>query len=405
MKKVLKIVLILGIIGSGVGIYYYLKATESYPEKKKKGQIAMVVATVAAPESKDRVSVTAMGTVVPARSVTVFPEVTGKIIYQNPGLVPGGRFKKGEALVRIDPRDYDFALKQQQARVVQAKAELAREKGLKSVAEREWKMIRDEVQPTAEGMKLALREIQMENAHAMVASAESGVDQAQLRRNRTLLTAPFNALVTEEFVDVGQVVSNASRIATLVDSDKFWVRVSVPLDRLSWIAIPGINASQGSLVKIVQQAGPDFKVERQGQVVKLLGDLDPRGKMARLIVEVDNPMNTSGSNGSSMPLLLGAYVTVHIEGPNVEGVLQLPRQALRDKNQVWVKSDKQLSIRQVEVVWTKNETVFVRGDLQPGDQVITSRIAVPVKGMKIRSADDPPEPETKEPEASDPEKK
>ncbi|MBW1873609.1 MAG: HlyD family efflux transporter periplasmic adaptor subunit, partial [Deltaproteobacteria bacterium] len=281
--------------------------------------------------------------------------------------------------------------------------ELAREKGLKSVAEREWKMIRDEVQPTEEGKKLALREIQLENAQAMVASAESGVEQAQLRRNRTSITAPFNALVTEEFVDVGQVVSNASRIATLVDSDKFWVRVSVPLDRLSWIAIPGINATQGSSVKIVQQAGPDFKIERQGVVVKLLGDLDPLGKMARLIVEVDNPMNTDGSNGSALPLLLGAYVTVNIEGPNVEGILRLPRRTMRDKNQVWVKVGKQLSIRQVEIVWTRSDTVFVRGDLRPCDLVITSRIAVPVKGMKIRSADEPPAEEVQTPKAANPE--
>ena len=40
----------------------------------------------------------------------------------------------------------------------------------------------------------------------IVAAAKSALDKARLARSRTVITAPFDALVTEEMVDVGQVV-------------------------------------------------------------------------------------------------------------------------------------------------------------------------------------------------------
>jgi RND family efflux transporter MFP subunit len=331
-----------------------------------------------------------MGTVTAAQTVTVLPEVSGRIVYQSSRLVPGGRFSKGQILVRIDPTDYDLALKQQQARVVQAKMELARERGLKSVAEQEWNLIRDEVQPTEEGKKLALREIQMENAQVAVDAAQSSLDQAMVIRERTVIKAPFNAVITEEFVDRGQVVSPASRIGTLVATDKFWVQVSVPVDRLSWIHIPGVNSKVGSQVEVIQRAGADIEIQRRGRVIKLQTSLDPKNKMARLLVEVDDPLDTPGENGMVMPLLLGSYVNVCIQGPRVQDAVAVPRLALRDQNRVWVMNENKLQIRKVEVVWIRKETVFVRGDLQSGETVITSRISAPIEGMLLYTREDQP---------------
>ncbi len=390
MRKVLKAVLVLAIVGAGYGIFYYLKTSREVPHKQPPGQRPTLVEVSGARPAGEPVTVSAMGTVTPAQTVTVFPEVGGRIVYQSNRLVPGGRFSKGQVLVRIEPTDYDLAIKQQQARVVQAKMELARERGLKSVAEREWKLIQDEVQPTEEGRKLALREIQLENAQAAVDAAQSALDQARLMRERTVIKAPFSAVVTEEFVDRGQVVSPASRIATLVATDKFWVQVSVPVDRLSWIHIPGVNSEEGSPAEVVQQTGTDLEVKRQGRVIKLQGSLDPKGKMARLLVEVDDPLGTPGENGTVMPLLLGGYVNVKIQGPRVPDALALPRRALREKSRVWVMKDKRMQIRKVEVLWSRGDTIFVRGDLRSGEPVVTSRIVTPIEGMLLYTQGDEP---------------
>ena len=48
--------------------------------------------------------------------------------------------------------------------------------------------------------------IGLDATDACQVSAKSGLGKARLSRKRTVVKAPFNAVVTEEFVDVGQVV-------------------------------------------------------------------------------------------------------------------------------------------------------------------------------------------------------
>jgi multidrug efflux pump subunit AcrA (membrane-fusion protein) len=263
--------------------------------------------------------------------------------------------------------------------------DLATEQARKEVAEREWALIANEVEPSEAGKKLALREVQLETAEASLKSAKSGLSKARLARSRTTIKAPFNALVTEEYVDKGQLVGPATRIATLVDADVFWVRVSVPVDRLPWIALPDRKGDGGASARIVQRVAEGVEVVREGRVVKLLGDLEPQGKMARLLVEIRDPMGLEREGGEDeLPLLLGAYVNVDIKGPELNDVVALPRPALRDNDQVWLKLESKLAIRDVDVVWTTEERVFVRGDIKTSSDIVVSRIDAPVEGMPLR---------------------
>ncbi len=386
MKVLLKFLLALAIIGGGVAIFKLLESAKTDPEKKPPPDNAVVVTVEEARAIGERVTIAAMGTVMPSRSVTLFPEVGGKVVYQSPKLIPGGHFKSGERILRIDPRDYNLILQQQKAGVRRAEMELATEKARGEVARKEWDLIKDEVQPTEEGRKLALREIQLETAQASLSSAKSGLEKARLSRNRTVIRAPFNGTILEEFVDKGQVLAPGARIATLVDSDTYWVRVSVPVDRLPWIKIPGINgAKEGSPASVIHKVAQGRTVVREGRVKRLLGDLDMKGKMARLLVEFTNPMQTDpGSTDFDLPVLIGAYVNVEIEGPMLTDVILVSRLSMRDKDKVWINRDGKLEIAQVEVAWSAGEKVYIRDGLAAGDQVVTSHIAAPVEGMEIK---------------------
>ena len=423
MRVAIKIVLFIIIVAAGWGISKLLSSSREPPDRQDKGETATIIAAQVAENTQKPVIVTAMGSVMPARQVTIFPEVPGRIVYQHPELMPGGRFRKGEVILRVDPRDYDLAIRQQRAQVSTAELKLAQEQSLKAVAEKEWELLKGQVEPTQQGRSLALREIQLENAKVGVESAKSFLEKAELARSRASIRAPFNAVVVDEFVDKGQVVGNATRVAVLADADKFWVRASVPVDRLAWIQLPGINADRGSQVKVVQQAGQGMSIERSGRVIRLLSDLDPKGKMARVLVEVDQPLtgqqpgqtkldNALGDAApakgaispmlegdaeagvatpaeqvrTAIPLFLGSYVTVHIQGPQLDRVLSLPRMALRDRNRVWVQNpEDKLEIREVAVVWSRGDVIFVSGNLKPGEKVITSRISTPVEGMLVKT--------------------
>ncbi|MCP4658069.1 MAG: HlyD family efflux transporter periplasmic adaptor subunit, partial [bacterium] len=180
-----------------------------------------------------------------------------------------------------------------------------------------------------------------------------------------------------------------SRLATLVGTDEFWVQISVPVERLDWFDVPGLGAEQGSEVRVVHDAGPGKRIVRSGRVVRLLGDLDPRGRMAQLIVSVEDPLALEkDSDTPRMPLLLGSYVSVEIPGREIADVYKVPRVALHDGSRVWLMAqDGSLDIRDVRVIWREDDAVYVQQGLTDGERIITSRIAAPVQGMRLKMTD------------------
>ncbi|MCA9583061.1 MAG: HlyD family efflux transporter periplasmic adaptor subunit, partial [Myxococcales bacterium] len=190
--------------------------------------------------------------------------------------------------------------------------------------------------------------------------------------------------------EVGQVVGPQSPVVTLVGTDRFWVQVSVPVNHLAWISVPGRNGTEGSKALVRHTSGEQV-VERIGHVVRMLGDLDPVGRMARLLVEIEDPLRLN-KDEPGLPLLLGAYVEVRIEGQEVEDVIEIPRSTLQEGNQVYVMTPKNLlDIRSVTVPWRTEDTVWVSKGLSTGDRVITSRIPLALRGMTLRLATAPSE--------------
>jgi len=208
------------------------------------------------------------------------------------------------------------------------------------------------------------------------------VERARLDIARTTVEAPFNAIVQSESVDVGQLVNNQTTLASLVGTDAFWVQVSVPVASLDWIRA---DPEQGSSVEIRHARGRAEPIVKSGQAVRLLGDLEPRGRMARLLVRVEDPLDLDQPVGEREPLLLGAYVEALIEGRSADRVAVIPRLALRDGDEVWIMNgDDQLEMRRVTTSYRGRDEVYVSSGIDQGDRVIVSRIAAPVPGMSLK---------------------
>lgn len=317
------------------------------------------------------------GTAEAARQVVVMPEVGGRIVAQSSELVPGGRVAKGDVLVNIDPRDYRLAVEQERSRVRQAELEVQLEQGRGAVAEREWIAVKS---ADAEGAPLALRVPQMATAERSLTAARAGLSRAELALERATLRAPFNAIIIEESAEVGQVVGAGTRIATLVGTDEIFIRAAVPVERLPFIAIPGMGADAGSRATVIHDLGTTT-VEREARVLRLVGTLDPASRTAQVIVGVSSPLD---SPEGAPPLLPGAYVEVVIEGRIVNQVLAVPRAAVVDGDRAWIVSDeKTLALRTLDVQWRDPKRLFVRGGLEPGAQVVTSPLALPIEGMSV----------------------
>ena len=318
------------ILGFAVAAFFVLTAPKT---GKAPGETEVTLVEVVDAVAVDRtVDVYGQGTVIAARVVVLKSEVTGRVKWVNPNLVPGGQIKKGDMLFRIDDRDYRLGVEQQAANVQRARFELAQERGRGRVAEREWKVMGDSAPSTPDGKALALRLPQLKSAKAALASAESGLAMAKLNVERTRVRAPFDAFVQTEEIEVAQLVDRQTVLGTLVGTEAFWVQVSLPVSDLRWIERPDDQGQGGSEVTLRQKLTSGEDLLRTGRVLRLAGDLDPQGRMARLIVSVENPMD--GQQGQP-PLLLGAYVQVEVHGKTLQNIVALPRRAVRTNDEVW----------------------------------------------------------------------
>jgi len=332
-------------------------------------------------------TVSVMGTVKPKHEVELKPEVSGKVIELGDHLVPGGFVREGETLLVIDPRDYELNVRQLENDVARAEADLKLEIGQQRVARKEYELLGEEV--SDEELALMLREPQLESAKANLDAAQINLEQARLDLQRTTVKAPFNAVVISRDVNIGTSVSQSTAIATLVGTDSYWVEASIPVSQLKWVK-PGNTGKPSSTAHVYDPAAWGRDAYRTGKTAGLTADLEEQGRMARLLIEVPDPLSLSGQTDGLPPLLLGSYVRVEIEGETLPRATSIERNLVHDGDQVWIMdSSDQLDIRTIEIEFRAVDHVLATGGLEDGERLVVSNLPSPVHGMALRLANAP----------------
>jgi RND family efflux transporter MFP subunit len=381
LRGIVKVLLPLLVLAAGLAGASYIRSTGPKPRKKQPEQVTPLVQVMEVHRSRESVVVEAMGAVIPAREIVLKPRISGEIISVHPEFVEGGLLKTGDEILRIDPRDYELELAQQKSQVTSANYALKLELGHQDVAKREWQLLNGGKKAEPLDRELALRKPHLRKAKADVEAAKADLEKAQLNLDRTIILSPFNSIIRVRNVELGSQASSQESLAELVGTDEYWIRASVPVDRLKWITIPRKTGEPGSPARIIYGNG---SYEREGSVIRLLGDLESEGRMARIIVAVKDPLNLDVGETKTPPLLMGEYVRVEIQGQKLVDVFRIPRIALRDDAYVWIAGeDDRLSVRRVETLWRDAESVLLRAGLEDGERLIISDLPTPVKGMKV----------------------
>lgn len=395
--KILKIVLPLLIVGLAIlGAQALMLLGPTVPKASREVKPTFVEVLTARVRDEQTV-IAAYGTVQGHQRLIVQPEISGRVVKLNPRLVIGETLSKGAVLLQIDPRDYRVAVDEQRASLAKAEFDLKLELGNQAVAKREWSLLNPSAgEVNALSRQLALRRPHLKEKRIALAAAKSRLRKAQLNLRRTMLRAPFHALVLNESVEVGQLINTRSSVATLVGTDEFRVQVSVPIKQVEGIVFP--DAGRPSSVRVIRERGNGEPVVRQGTVVELLGDVTQNGRMAQVLVSITDPLELAKPARVRRPLLLGEYVRVEIQGPELHDVIVLPRDAVREGSRVWVKNaENQLEVRPVEVVLSRKETVLIGQGLRDGEEVITSQVPAAIPGLPLQTVDELPSPESDDP--------
>jgi multidrug efflux pump subunit AcrA (membrane-fusion protein) len=194
-------------------------------------------------------------------------------------------------------------------------------------------------------------------------------------------------MIRSKAVDLGQYVRAGTPVAVLTGTDRGEVVVPLSLQELSWLRIPRRGESGGSPATVRLAAGPRT-AEWPARLMRSLGEVDAQGRMARIVLAVEDPYGLARRRPERPDLAVGAFVHVVLHGRTEPDLAVLPAAVLREGDEVWVMDGDRLSIREVEVVHRERDEVLIGKGLAAGERVILTHVPGAAEGMKLRQAEE-----------------
>jgi RND family efflux transporter MFP subunit len=370
-----QIILPIAVLLVGVGGFAAMSAMKKPPEEKAEVDNTPLVAIQQVEMNPMTFSVGSYGVVKAKYETELVSQVYGEIVFLSNAFVRGGFVKKGDVLAKIDPSDYDADLIDAEANLASARATLVQERAFGKVAEEEWKRIKDGV-PT----ELSLRKPQLAHEIAKLNSSEAGLKRALRNVERTIIKAPFDALIESRNIGLGSYVSQGTAVGKLLSTDHAEIRLPLADKEIQYLTNKGKDAN----VALIADLGGE-KQQWLGKIVRSEGVIDSRSRMTYLVAEVIDPY---GLKTDKNELRYGTYVTANITGNDAGEVTVLPRHLVVNGTIATLDEDKKLRYKPVNVIRQFGAEVVISEGLAPGMNVITSALDYPVEGMQLALPED-----------------
>ncbi len=337
-------------------------------ERLKAGDIAMTVH--------------GYGTVAAKLQVEIAPQVSGNIVWVNPQFRAGGFIPANEAIIKIDPRDYELGVQQAEAAVAETAVALDTEKAEAQVARSEWDQLNPGTEPTS---PLVLRQPQIRQAEAALASAKAKLATAKLNLDRSVISLPVDVRILTAEADLGQFASAGQSVGSAYGIDAAEIEVPLENEELAWFDIPSGKADTNPGTNTTAKVSASFAGVHHtwtGYVKRTVGQVDRTSRLISVVVEIPHPFETADSRP---PLVPGMFVDVEIQGETLPNAVAIPRDAIHEGNHVWLVKDDNLEIASPNIVRTDKNFAYAIGGIQDGCLLVISSIDAVTDGMKVRT--------------------
>ena len=366
--------LVIGIVLIALAAAFYYVFSASAPQQRRGGRFAAgegPVPVLVAPAARADVPVylDAVGTIKALNTVTVRPQVDGKLLSVN--FKEGDDIKKGDVLAKIDPVIYQAQLNQAIAKKAQDEAQLANSKIDLERYER--------LAATA-----AINKQQADTQRALVAqytalvqADQAAIDNAQAMLGYTTITAPIDGRTGIRMVDEGNYVRSAdanSSIVVITQLQPISVLFNLPQQDLSQV---NTAFNKGPLNVEAQRSDNDAVIDR-GTLRVVDNQVDQTTGTVKLKAEFPN---------ANLQLWPGQFVNIRLLVDTLKQVVVIPTGAVqRGPNGTFVyvvKDDDTVSVRPITVQkQDETQTVISKG-LEAPERVVTTGFVRLTDGTKV----------------------
>ncbi len=357
-KKIIYGVLSIAVLAMAVVFSFNLLKSKPLPEKDGAKHDITFVKAESVKMINEKVDMSYRGRITAFDNVLLSAEVSGKIMAGDVRFKEGETFKKGQVIVRIYSEDVEASLKSAKSGFLQTLAMILPDLKVDySDQYDKWLAFFNAfdvektlpVLPTIDSNK----EKVFLAANNVLASYYSLLQQ-ELQLSRYVIRAPFNGAFKTVNKEIGAVSSPSAQLANIIRTDKLEVTVPVfPVDL--------VYIEEGEQVEIISQSGKS----KQAKVSRISSFVESTTRS----VNVYLTYNANGTSG----FLEGQFVDVYFGGQIVKG-FRIPREALFDKNKVYVLNQGSLDILKVNVLRRMDDYYIING-IAEGTQIVTESLA------------------------------
>ncbi|MBW4968282.1 efflux RND transporter periplasmic adaptor subunit [Pseudoalteromonas sp. CR1] len=379
--KTAKIIIPAAVVVAALLIVFFIKSNP--PEARRFGSAPKAAISVSVLElvpQSYQVMIDSYGTVKPRTQSLLVAQASGQITEVSDEFREGGFFEKGDVLLKLDDRDHQAEVKSAQANLLTAEQSLLEEKARGQQALTDWKRLGGSSQASS----LVLREPQLAAAQAQVLSAQASLEKAELDLERTKVTAPYAGRILSRSVDLGQVVSNNTQLATIYAIDSVEIRLPIKNKDLSFVNLPeqyrdGAKNQAGSLVKF----SSDLVGEQtwQGQLARTEGAIDENAQQLYVVAKIDDPYKSTASN--QYPIKIGQYIKAQIAGKTVQNALIIPNSTIYQGTYVYVVEGDVLKRKDVTFAWQNANQAMIKTGLKANDKLVVTPLGQVSSGTKV----------------------
>ncbi|GHB18075.1 hemolysin secretion protein D [Pseudovibrio japonicus] len=295
--------------------------------------------------------VRAIGTGRAAKMTDLFPESSGRV--QELPFTAGTRVAAGDVVLRLDDVEERLAVDRARLALKDAEDQVERYEQLMS--------------------SQTISTVQMQNAVLATNQARLDLDKANIELDRRLVKAPFDGVLGIMDVEVGDYVTQSSRITGLDDRSSILVEFVVP-ERFA------NKVKRGDKVELRTEAMPGQVFS--GELTAMENRVNSDSRTLKVQATVANPDDLLRSG-------IAFDARVQLEGEEWPSIPPIALKWDRTGPHVWTAVDGQAERTDVMVIERSADRVLVEGEIEHGDIVITETTRDLREGTKLQLSPEP----------------
>lgn len=312
-KSQIQFLVIAGIIIAAVIFSFFLKRDQQdFQTKGSKENVLLVEVVDVQPEAL-AIEINKTGTVEARNTISIMPEVSGRITEVNPVFKAGNNFSAKTILFQIEKADYKLRVDTATANLKRAETDLLLTKAEAMSAVTEWKSLN----PNTKAPDLVAKVPQLEQAEANFKSAEAELKDAELDLQRTSFSFPYSGKIITAGIEVGQFVQTGKEYGEVYSTEALEIVVPIEKEYLRYFESGKSKA--------------EFEINDQtytGLIERSSANLDAQTRFSKFYIQPELK-----NKGEVLP---GTFINVRLLGSKQDNLWKIPNEAIQDARRVWI---------------------------------------------------------------------